>query len=224
MIRKNFNKNFVISVEDERSFKSSNKCWIRNMLFAEGDNKVRDHDHVTEKYKGSAHQNYSNNLKLTKKVPAIFHNLKGYDSHLILQEIGQSDVKICIIPNGLEKYMDFTINKNLIFIDNMKFMNFSVDALVKNLSNNDFKFLSQEFNGKFSKLVKQKGVYPYEYMDSFKRFFNDKLSDTCEFFRSLKDDCISEKGYLHAIDVWIMFKMNTVIIMILFEDRCLIIS
>ena len=149
MIRKNFNKIFVISVEDERSFKSGNKCWIRNILLAEGDNKVRDHDHVTEKYKGSAHWNCSNNLKLTKKVPVIFHNLKDYDSHLILQEIGQSDKKICIIPNGLEKYMAFTINKSLIFTDNMQFMNSSVDALVKNLSNNDFKFLSQKFNGKF---------------------------------------------------------------------------
>ena len=85
-----------MSVEDEKSFKSSNKYWICNILFAEGDKKERHHDHVTGKYRGSAHWNCNINLKLNKKVPVIFHNLKGYDSHLIMQEIG---VKICVMPN-----------------------------------------------------------------------------------------------------------------------------
>ena len=47
------------------------------------------------------------NFKLAKKFPVIFHNLKGYDSHLIFNELDKSDVKIKIIPNGLEKYMAF---------------------------------------------------------------------------------------------------------------------
>ena len=54
---------------------------------------------------------------------------------------------VSVIPNGLEKYIAFTINNNLVFIDSMKFMNFSLHALHKNLSNNDFKYLSQEFSG-----------------------------------------------------------------------------
>ena len=53
----------------------------------------------------------------------------------------------------------------------MQFMNSSLDSLVKNLSDNDFKFLSQEVTVDLLKLVKQKGVYPYEYMDSFKKVF-----------------------------------------------------
>ena len=73
--------------------------------------------------------------------------------------------------------MAFTIKKNLVFIDSMQFMNSSLDLLVKKLSDNDFKYLSEEFSGKFVELVKQKGVYPYEYMDSFKRFFENKLPD-----------------------------------------------
>ena len=56
------------------------------------------------------------------------------------------------------------------------------------------------------KLVKQKGVYPYEYMDSFKKFSEDKLPDRTKFFTSLKDQCISEKDYLHSIDLWNMLK------------------
>ena len=54
-IKKHFNKNLVMSVEDERSFKSSSKCCICNKLFVAGDNKVRDHDHVTVEYKDSTH-------------------------------------------------------------------------------------------------------------------------------------------------------------------------
>ena len=70
--------------------------------------------------------------------------------------------------------MAFTINNNLVFIDSVQFMNSSLDALVKNLSDNDFKYLSQEFSGDLVKIVKQKRsvlVYPYEYTDSFEKFF-----------------------------------------------------
>ena len=106
--------------------------------------------------------------------------------------------------------MTFKSNKNLVFIDSMQFLSSSLEALVKNLSNNEFKYLSQEFSGDLLKLVKQKGVYPYEYMDSFESFFEDKLLDRCKFFSSLKDECVSGKDYSHAINVWNVFKMNTV--------------
>ena len=75
--------------------------------------------------------------------------------------------------------MAFTIKKKLFLIDSMQFMNSSLDVLVKNLSEMDFKYLSQEFSGDLLKLVKQKGVYPCEYMDSFKKFFDKKLPDRC---------------------------------------------
>ena len=105
--------------------------------------------------------------------------------------------------------MTFTINKNLIFIDSMQFMNSSLDALVRNLSDNDFEYLSQEFRGDMLKLVKQKAVYPYEYMDRFEKFSKDNLPDKCKFFSSLKDECISEKDYLKANNSWNVFKINT---------------
>ena len=56
------------------------------------------------------------------------------------------NVKISVIPNGLEKYMAFTIKGNVVFIDSMQFMNCSLDNLVKNLSDKDFKYLSEEFS------------------------------------------------------------------------------
>ena len=90
----------------------------------------------------------------------IFHNLKGYDSHLIFKELCKFNCKISVIPNGLEKYMSFTLNNNIVFIDSMLFMNSSLDKLVKNLSSKDFKCLSKVFIGEKLKLVKQKGIYP----------------------------------------------------------------
>ena len=73
--------------------------------------------------------------------------------------------------------MSFTLNGNIVFIDSMLFMNSSLDKFVKNLGSEDFKYLSEEFSGEELKLVKQKGIYPYEYFDSFKRFKESKLLD-----------------------------------------------
>ena len=98
-----------------------------------------------------------------------------------------------VIPNGLEKYMAFIINKNLVFLGSMQFMNFGLDTLVKNLTDSDFKYLSQEFNGEQLNLVKQEGVYPYESMNRFENFSEDKLPDRCEFYSSFKDLCFNEK-------------------------------
>ena len=81
-----------------------------------------------------------------------------------MQEIGKFDVKVNVIPNRLEKYIAFTINNHLVFIDSMQFMNCCLDALVKKLSDNDSEYLSsiyQEFRGDLLELVKQKGWYPY---------------------------------------------------------------
>ena len=113
-------------------------------------------------------------------------------SHLIIGKIGKFDVKVNVIPNGLEKYMAFTINNNLVFIDSMQFMYSSLDALIKTLLDNGFKYLSKTFSSDLLELVKQKGVYPYEYMDSFKNFSEDNLPNRCKFYSSFKNECISE--------------------------------
>ena len=157
-----------MSEKDEQIFQSSNKRWINDKLFDVVDNKVRDQCHITRKYRGSAHWSCNVNLKLTKKVSVIFHNLKGYSSHLIMPKISKFDVKISAKPNGFEKCMAFTINNNLVFTDSMQVMNSSLNKLAKNLSDNGFKYLSQEFRGDL-KLVKQKAVYPCEYTVSFLR-------------------------------------------------------
>ena len=197
-----------MSAELERRFQLYNSCWICDKLFDVGDDKVRDRCHIRGKYRRAAHWSCSINLNLSRKILVIFQNLRGCDSHLIIKEIDTFDVKVSAIPNGLEKYLAVTINKNLVFIDSMQFMNSSLDSLVKNLSDNDFKYLSEEFGGNLLKLVKQQGVYPFEYTDSFKNFSENKLSDKSKFFSSLKNKCISEKDYFKAVDLCNVFKIN----------------
>ena len=77
---------------------------------------------------------------------------------MIFKELSRFNVKICVIPNGLEKYIAFTINKNLVFVDSIQFVNSSLDLLVKNLNDKDLKFLSEGFSGKQLKLVKEKWI------------------------------------------------------------------
>ena len=96
-----------MSEKEEHLFQQSNSCWICKKLIDDGEEKVRDHCHVTGKFRGAALRSCNINLQLTKKVPVIFHNLRGYDSHLIFNELDKFDVKISVIPNGLEKYMAF---------------------------------------------------------------------------------------------------------------------
>ena len=161
--------------EEEDLFQKSNNCWICKKFINNDEEKVRDHCHVTGKFRGAAHESCNLNFQLTKKVPVIFHNLRSYDSHLIFNELDKFDVKIKVIPNGLEKYMAFFLNKNLVFIDSMQFMNSSLDKLVKNLSDKDFKYLIEELGSKNLKLLKQKGTHPCEHMNSFERFNEEKL-------------------------------------------------
>ena len=124
IMKEYFNKNFIMSAEEE----ISNKCWICNKLFDIVDEKVRGHCHISGKFRGAAHFSCNANLKIPKKVPVMFDNLRRYDGHLIMTEINNFDVIIDVIPNGLEKRMAFIINRNLVFIDSMHFMNSSFDS------------------------------------------------------------------------------------------------
>ena len=185
IMKKYFCKNLIMSAEENERFEMTNICWICGGLIENTDNKVRDHCHITGKYRGAAHCSCNINLRISQKVPLIFPNLKGYNSHLVFKELSKFDVKISVVPNGLEKYMAFTLNKNLVFIDGMLFMNSSLDKVVKNLNDNYFVFLSEQFSNEQLKLVKEKGIYPYECMSSLKKFKEKKLPDKCKFFSSL---------------------------------------
>ena len=184
----------MMSEEEEHLFQQNNSCWICKKLINFHDEKVRDHCHITSKFRGAAHQNCNLNFQLIKKLLVIFHNLKGYDSHLIFSVLHKFNLKINVIPNGLEKYMAFFLNKNLVFIDSMQCMNSSLGKLVKNLSDEDFKYLVEEFGSDNLKILKQKGAHPYEYMNGFERFNEETLPARKYFFSSTKKEKIDNDG------------------------------
>ena len=143
VMKKHFNKNLITSEKEEEQFQSSKTCWIWEKLI--DDEKVRDYCLTTGKFRGADHWSCNINLQLTKKVRVMFHNLRGHDSHLFFCELEKLDVKIDVIPNKLEKFLAFILNKKSVFIDSTQFMNSSLKELVKNLSDNDFKYLTQTF-------------------------------------------------------------------------------
>ena len=102
VVKKHFNKNLIMSAEENERFELTNVCWICSKFIGNSNNKVRDHCHISGKYRSAAHWSCNINLKMTKKVPVIFHNLKGYDSHLIFKELSRFNVKISVVPNRLE--------------------------------------------------------------------------------------------------------------------------
>ena len=94
-----------MSDEEEHLFQQSNSCWICKKLIDNDEEKVRDHCHITGKFRGAAHWNCNINFQVTKKVPVIFHNLRDYDSHSSYNELDKFDVKINVISNGLKEYI-----------------------------------------------------------------------------------------------------------------------
>ena len=85
------------------------------------------------------------NLRLPRKLPIIFHNLQGYDRHIIFKELNNFNVDITIIPKGIDKYMSIIVNRYITFIDSLQFYNGSLDTLASDLNNEDFKHLTSEF-------------------------------------------------------------------------------
>ena len=189
-------------------FNQSDSCHICGIKYKPCDIKVRDHCHITGKYRGSAHQKCNINYKLTEKIPVTFHNLRGYDSYFIMQEIGKFKRKINVIPNNMERCMSFMIGERLAFLDSFQFMSSSLERLVSTLPEDAFKHTKKEFNEQEMKLMKQKGVYPYDYMASFCRFEETKLPEKEQFYSILNDKHITDDAYEHAKNVWTTFNVQ----------------
>ena len=221
VMKKEFNKPLRMTKDNEKEFQKADKCHICEKEYNKTDVRVRDHCHVTGQYRGSAHQDCNLNFRLTEKIPVIFHNLRGYDSHFIMQEIGEivkkhtytnkkgekCQMNINAIPNNMEKYMAFMLGNHLTFIDSFQFMSSSLDKLVNNLPKEALKYTSQKFEGKELDLMSQKGVYPYDFMDSFDKF-NEKLPSKEEFYSILNDEHITDDQYKHAQNVWNTFNLK----------------
>ena len=91
--------------EEEEQFQLSNTC---KKLIENGDENFMDHCQIIRKFRGTAHWNCDINLQMPKNVPVIFHNLRGYDSHSICNDLENFDLNIDLIPNRLKRTWHFS--------------------------------------------------------------------------------------------------------------------
>ena len=182
--------------------------------------KVRDHCHYTGIYRGAAHFGCNLRYKIPNYIPVVFHNLAGYNAHLFIRELAKYTKDIGVIAKNVEDYISFSItveidkyiDKNgeekfkeidLRFIDSFKFMSSRLDSLSGNLARGGHKSWGfKRYTEQQRELLIKKGIYPYEYMDSWDKFNENKLPDKDNFYSKLNIDGVSDKDYEHACKVW----------------------
>ena len=160
-----------------------------------------------------------------KFIPILFHNLTNYDVHLFITNLYYDKGKITAIANNEEKYVSFSKyidEKEFRFLDSFRFLNKSIDVLSSGLTHEQLKqtrkyftdeqlkvlFREKSLKGDGKTKILRKGIYPYEYMDSFERFNETSLPPIKEFRSSLNDTTIKEDEYEHALKVWDYFKIK----------------
>ena len=170
-----FLKSMIMTKHDKLAYDNSTLCHICNE--DNGDDIVRDHCHLSGKFRGAAHEVCNINYKVTKFFPIVFHNLSGYDSHLFIKTFGNSEGHISCIPNNEENYNSFTkqvivdkfvnndgkkvnVKREIRFIDSLRFMASSLDKLSSNLKIDQFVNLKKYYSGNQLSLLLRKGIYP----------------------------------------------------------------
>ena len=219
------NEPMKITPEEQEQFNQASNCWICGKLLNLQD-RVRDHCHFTGRYRGAACNICNLKYRKPNNISVFFHNLTGYDSHLFIKKLNTTMGTIDCIPNNEENYISFsktiktgkykdkkgeTKNKyfKIVFKDSMKFLKSSVEALVNNLPKDGFKNLEKYFKTEQIKLLKQKGFYPYEYMDSIEKLKDTKPPPQQAFYSKLTGKGINNDNYKHVLNVWKTFKMKT---------------
>ena len=200
-----------ITKKQWNKYKKATKCHICYKPFTLGDHKVRDHSHYTGLYRSPAHSICNLRYKIPSYIPVVFHNLSGYDAHLFIRELGGQASDMEVIAKNKEDYISFSIkvpvdsyiNKNgeekdklieLRFIDSFKFMSSSFDSLTKNLVRGGKKLFGfEDYSELKYGLLTRKGVYPYEYINSWDRFEDTQLPPISLFYSNLNVSSISEE-------------------------------
>ena len=197
--------------DDEAAYQHAKTCYACELELKE--DRVRDHCHLTGKYRCAAHSKCNLKMKTSTFVQVLFHNLEGYDSHLFVKSLGG---KINCIPKTNKKYISFS--KKVVynpdkkpleirFLNSVKFMLKGLDSLIKGLGSDQFKNLEQGLGA--NRLPKKKGVFPYEFMTGFNKLAVDELPSKNGFYSKLNDTNITDKQYEHAKKVWFEFNCKT---------------
>uniref|UniRef100_A0A158P4F2 C2H2-type domain-containing protein n=1 Tax=Tetranychus urticae TaxID=32264 RepID=A0A158P4F2_TETUR len=199
------NRKPVSLTDSEReAYAKATDCYVCGAeLFAD---KVLDHCHLTGKFRGAAHNQCNLMMRLPQKIPVVFHNLKGYDAHIIISGLKTNLVsKIHVIPQNTEKYIAIIMD-DFLFLDSLAFLLSSLDALANNLSDDEkTKFLIQMFPADDLPFLFSKGRLPYEYMDSWEKFEEKSLPPREAFYSSLSLKTIDTDTFKRLTSIWSHF-------------------
>ena len=211
-------------------FNNAKECFICNKEFTDTDKKCRDHDHYTIKYRGPAHNSCNLMYKVPKSIPIVFHNGSRYDFHLILNPLAKHfDGPFSCLGENTEKYITFStfkfkktsnakkcITYQMKFIDSFRHMGQLLSNLVDNFAKPGKNLINRFYNtnqlcdndiNKFELLLR-KGVYPYEYMDSWLKFKHPVPLDKKLYYSKLNDEDISDGDIEHVKKVCDAFKIT----------------
>ena len=169
--------------------------------------------------------------KIPDHIPIVFHNLSGYDAHLFIKELGRRFNKndIGVIAENKEKYISFNVKINvklagvkykdgtevckniqLRFIDSCRFMASSLGKLASNMEDDQCKHLREFYKEEeVFRLMRRKGVYPYEYMDGWKKFEETSLLSKDAFYSRFNMKDISDHDHEHAQQIWNIIEKKT---------------
>ena len=232
-------KNMVISEEEQEFAKQSGICGFCKKSLEEPfqsssdddddepfgwqneketDHPVRHHEHLPPfKFQFYAHNSCNLKARLSKNFPVFFHNGANYDIHYIVQAIPtlmemRMVEDVDVIPNSTEKFLAVTLNKDIVFLDSIRFTMASLERLVDSLAkdkNEKFDIVKQVFGGKGNcDLLLKKGAYPYTYMDSIKKFEERSLPPSEVFYNDMTEEPIDENVYQNTLKVWESFKVQ----------------
>ncbi|XP_014478544.1 PREDICTED: uncharacterized protein LOC106746452 [Dinoponera quadriceps] len=207
---------------EERDFASVDaRCHICGGPFeSDDDTRVRDHCHLTGRYRGPAHSRCNLNYRNSHIIPLFFHNLSGYDAHFIIERIANSfEGSVNLLPINKERYLSFTKNikcahvkwrqrVKLRFVDLFRFLSTSLDKLASFFDEDKLRATRLTFSHLTASdfaLLTRKGVFSYEYIDSAARLTETELPSRDAFYSSLSDEIVSEADYEHAETVWRRF-------------------
>ncbi|CAH0553464.1 unnamed protein product [Brassicogethes aeneus] len=204
-------------------YEKASLCHICEKPFLPNDLKVKDHFHLANgandinnlktNYRGPAHNSCNLNFKKINTIPVFFHNLSSYDSHFLIKELlNNFSGDLTVLPATKEKYISFTkfvdgTNIKLRFVDSYRFMPESLDTLASQLDNEQKKITRLHCANELEfSLLCRKGVFPFEYLDSWEKLNDNALPEKKCFYSSLNESEISDLEYINAHNVWTTFK------------------
>ena len=206
----------VMRPEDKYMHKHAKHCFMCRKKFSDFRHldKVRDHCHLSGKFRYTLCSTC--NLTRAKRPPEIhlfFHGLSNYDSHFIIQKLYNfSSTEIKIIPKNTEKYLSFSVGC-VHFKDSYQFLSESLAILVQNLMDkgpDHFVYVNKFIkDDEQRELLKQKGIFPYNYMKDVRVLRKKHLPKKEEFFNDLTCQHITKDEYDFAQKVWDRFSCKT---------------